>query len=285
MATAYILYNPLSGKGDCLENAMFLEVYIDDDVTYIDITRIKNYSVFISSLEADDYIIIAGGDGTLNRFINDTSSLSIPQEILYFPTGTRNDFACDLRKSAYTNPFPINKYLEHLPTVEVKGKAYHFINAVGFGIDGYCCQVGDELRKQPDKKINYTSIAAKGLLGSFNPRNAKVTVDGSSYNYKKVWIAPTLNGRYYGGGMMAAPNQERLSEDQTISLMLFHGAGRLKTFCIFPTIFRGTHVKHKRQVAIFNGHEITVEFDRPTPLQIDGETILDVTSYTARSAQ
>ena len=84
---------------------------------------------------------------------------------------------------------------------------------------------------------------------------------------------------------MAAPNQERLSEDQTISLMLFHGAGRLKTFCIFPTIFRGTHVKHKRQVAIFNGHEITVEFDRPTPLQIDGETILDVTSYTARSAQ
>jgi len=27
-----------------------------------------------------------------------------------------------------------------------------------------------------------------------------------------------------------------------------------------------------------------VEFDRPTPLQIDGETILDVTNYTARSA-
>jgi len=27
-----------------------------------------------------------------------------------------------------------------------------------------------------------------------------------------------------------------------------------------------------------------VEFDRPTPLQIDGETILDVTKYTARAA-
>jgi hypothetical protein len=35
---------------------------------------------------------------------------------------------------------------------------------------------------------------------------------------------------------------------------------------------------------LHTGHEITVEFDQPTPLQIDGETILDVTSYTAKSA-
>ena len=38
-------------------------------------------------------------------------------------------------------------------------------------------------------------------------------------------------------------------------------------------------------VAVHTGHEITVEFDRPTPLQIDGETILNVTRYTARAAQ
>lgn len=285
MATAYILYNPLSGRENCLENAKNLEVYLDDDVTYIDITRIKSYSVFIDGLETDDYLIIAGGDGTLNRFVNDTAGISIPHEILYFPTGTGNDFACDLRRSAYTNPFPINEYLTQLPTVEVKGKTYRFLNAVGFGIDGYCCQVGDELRKLPNKKVNYTSIAIKGLLGKFSPRNAKVTVDGETYNYKKVWIAPTLNGRYYGSGMMAAPKQDRLSEERTISLMLFHGAGRLRTLCIFPSIFKGTHVKHKKQVAILTGHEITVEFDRPTPLQIDGETILDVTRYTARSAQ
>ena len=41
---------------------------------------------------------------------------------------------------------------------------------------------------------------------------------------------------------------------------------------------------HKNMVAVHTGDEITVEFDRPTPLQIDGETILDVTKYTARSA-
>ncbi|HEY8421918.1 MAG TPA: hypothetical protein VIL05_09300 [Thermoclostridium sp.] len=37
-------------------------------------------------------------------------------------------------------------------------------------------------------------------------------------------------------------------------------------------------------VDIFTGHEITVEFDRPAALQIDGETVSKVTSYTAVSS-
>ena len=37
-------------------------------------------------------------------------------------------------------------------------------------------------------------------------------------------------------------------------------------------------------VAVHTGNEITVEFDQPTPLQIDGETVLNVTRYSAWSA-
>ena len=36
-------------------------------------------------------------------------------------------------------------------------------------------------------------------------------------------------------------------------------------------------------VQILTGHEITVRFDRPTALQIDGETILGVTEYSVRA--
>ena len=84
--------------------------------------------------------------------------------------------------------------------------------------------------------------------------------------------------------MIAAPEQDRLSEDRRLSLMLFHGAGRLRTLCAFPSIFKGEHVKKTKMVTVLTGHRITVEFDRPTPLQIDGETILDVSSYSAASA-
>ena len=37
-------------------------------------------------------------------------------------------------------------------------------------------------------------------------------------------------------------------------------------------------------VAIREGKQITVKFDRPVALQIDGETILGVTEYTVESA-
>ena len=251
---------------------------------YFDVTRITNYESFLQGLNNDDYLVICGGDGTLNRFINNTANFDIPQDIMYFPMGSGNDFARELSTEPIESPVSIKKYLENLPSVEVKGKTYHFLNGVGFGIDGYCCEVGDKLRAIPGKKVDYTGIAIKGLLFKFDARNAKVTVDGQEYTYKKVWIAPTMHGKYYGGGMIPTPEQNRLNPDGTLSVLLFHGGGRLHTLCVFPSIFKGEHIKHKKMVAVHTGHKITIEFDRPTPLQIDGETIVDVTSYTATSA-
>ena len=277
MSKGYVIYNPLAGNGKAKEDSQLLQMVLDEQLEYYDMTRITNYAAFISGMEKEDYLVIVGGDGTLNRFVNDTNGLEIAQEIVYYPTGTGNDFAKDMGMGE--NPHPITAYLKDLPTVEVNGKRYRFINGVGFGIDGYCCEVGDELRKIPGKKVNYTGIAIKGLLFHFAPRNAKVTVDGKEYAYKKVWIAPTMHGKFYGGGMIPTPKQDRDSGE--LSLMLFHGAGRIRTLCVFPSIFKGEHIKHTKMVAVHTGKKITVEFDRPTPLQIDGETILGVTQYTA----
>lgn len=169
-----------------------------------------------------------------------------------------------------------------MPVVTVNGKKYRFLNGVGYGIDGYCCEIGDMMReKDSTKKINYTTIAIKGLLFGYKPTNAKVTVDGKEYNFKKVWICPTMVGRYYGGGMLPAPNQHREDRNDHISVSVLHGSGKLKTLMIFPSIFTGKHIKHTKNVCVLEGKHITVEFDRPTPLQIDGETILNVTKYEA----
>ena len=281
MAKGYVIYNPLAGNGKAKEDSQLLQMVLDEQLEYYDMTRITNYAAFIGGMEKEDYLVIVGGDGTLNRFVNATDGLEIAQEILYFPTGTGNDFAKDMGMGE--NPHSITAYLKDLPSVEVNGKRYRFINGVGFGIDGYCCQVGDELRKIPGKKVNYAGIAIKGLLFHFAPRNATVTVDGKEYTYKKVWIAPTMHGKFYGSGMIPTPKQDRSSGK--LSLMLFYGAGRLRTLCVFPSIFKGKHVKHTKMVAVHTGKEITVEFDRPTPLQIDGETILGVTQYTAYAAK
>lgn len=281
MPKAYVFYNPLARSGHCRETAELLSVAISDELVYCDMTKDETYEKSLFELQEEDYLILCGGDGTLNRFINLTEGLSIPNEILYFPSGSGNDFAHDLGRSFADTPFPISQYIKDLPFVEVNGRRCRFLNGVGYGIDGYCCEIGDKLREESSKPVSYSSIAIKGLLFHYKPTAAHVTVDGIPHSYKKVWLAPTMNGRFYGGGMMPTPGQDRSSADRTLSLMVLHDSGKLKTLMVFPSIFEGRHVQHKEMVDVLTGHDITVEFDRPTALQIDGETISGVTSYHA----
>ncbi|MBQ6825146.1 MAG: diacylglycerol kinase family protein [Clostridia bacterium] len=285
MSKGYVLYNLKAGFETNLENIKLVEGKINSELEFLNIVSIEDYKEFFSKLEADDFIILCGGDGTINRFVNETEGIEIKNDILYYPFGTGNDFAADLGYKKGSKPFSINEYIKDLPTVTVKDKTYRFINGVGYGIDGYCCEVGDKIKENSNKKVNYTSIAIKGLLFHYKPTNATVTVDGKTNTYKKVWIAPTMHGRYYGGGMIPTPNQDRKNINGTLSTMIFHSSGKLKTLMLFPSIFKGEHIKHTKLVEILEGKEITVEFDRPTALQIDGETILDVISYTAISAK
>ncbi len=284
MATGYILTNLKAGNGNSAKDIANLDTYFKEPLIFTDVTKISDYRTFLAGLNEDDFIVVTGGDGTLHHFANNTAELKLPKRVLYYPTGTGNDFARELGKAYGEPPFDIGEYLTNLPTVEVNGKSHRFLNGIGFGIDGYCTEVGDRLRSNGKKKINYTLIAIRGLLWGFPPVHAKVTVDGNTHSYDRVWIAPTMFGKCYGGGMYPTPNQDRTKKDQTLSLMIFHTAGKIKTLMIFPSIFKGKHIKHTDVVTIFEGKDISVEFDRPSPLQIDGETISGVRSYHAKAA-
>ncbi|MBR5134082.1 MAG: diacylglycerol kinase family protein [Clostridia bacterium] len=285
MKKQYILFNPLAGHGTAKKEAEILASSYESPVL-CDITAIDDHAAFFEQLDSDDCLVVCGGDGTISRFAQAVHHHNVKNDIFYFAVGSGNDFARDIGQVSSAVPTtPINQYLTNLPTVTVKGKDYVFVNGIGYGLDGYCCEVGDKQRETSAKPVNYTTIAIKALLFHYKSTNAKVTIDGETRTYKRVWIAPTMNGRYYGGGMMPTPNQDRLNNDRALSLMVFHNASNIRTLCILPSIFKGKHVKHKNIVDIMVGHDITVEFDRPVTLQIDGETVLNVTSYHAVSAK
>ena len=280
----YVLYNSIAGQGRAEEVANSIHTQLDGEVAGLaDMTKITNYSAFLSD-KSDCTLVICGGDGTLNRFVNDTEHIELDNEIYYCATGSGNDFLRDIGGEA-GKPVKITEYLKDLPIVEVCGKSSRFINGVGYGIDGYCCEEGDKLRAAGEKNINYTSIAIKGLLFHYKPTSATVTVDGVEHKYKKVWIAPTMNGRFYGGGMMPTPEQSRDAKDGTLSVLVFHRSSKLKTLMIFPSLFKGEHLKNKKYIELLKGKDITVEFDSPAPLQIDGETVVGVMKYRAYGTQ
>ncbi len=281
-----VLYNPVAGKNTPDAALDALKTVFDPEThAFFDVRKIEDVSAFLAGLDPDAKVILCGGDGTLNCFVNAIDGTSYTQELFYYPAGSGNDFMHDVEKTGVKAPVPLAQYIKDLPVVTVKGKTYRFINGIGFGIDGYCCEVGDKMRAVSDKPVNYTSIAIKGLLFHYRPTKATVTVDGKTFTYDRVWIAPTMNGRFYGGGMMPAPSQDRLSEARSLSLNVMHNCGKLKILTIFPSLFKGEHLKHSKQAALHVGHDITVTFDRPVSLQIDGETVLEVTEYRAQSVK
>lgn len=279
-----ILFNPHAGNEHGEGEVKVLEELLrkDGEVKTDDITKIPAYPEYFASLDPEEILVICGGDGTVNRFVNECGELP-ENEISYYAAGTGNDFANDLgiKKGEITE---LKRYLKNLPTVTVNGMTKKFINGIGYGIDGYCCEEGDRIReKKPGEKINYTSIAIKGLIYKHKPANAEIIIDGEVRHYKKVWLAPTMKGKYFGGGMMPTPGQDRLDPEGKVSVMVCHDASKMKALLMFPNIFTGEHLKYKDIIETFKGKEVTVRFDRPTALQIDGETVKGVTEYSVKA--
>jgi len=279
----YILFNPLSNnRNGTSASTEVKELFRGYETKIEDITKISNAASYVMNLDKEDIVVICGGDGTVQRFANQAYGLKFPQKIYYYRSGTGNDFAHDLENAPkYMDKLiELKKYLESLPVVLINGERKYFINGIGFGIDGYCCSVGDEMRANSLEKINYAAIAIKGCLGKFKPCGGTVTVDGVEKKYKKIWLAPSMIGKYYGGGMMVAPDQDRLNTEKTLTSVVWHRSGKISTLMKFSSIFKGTHVKHKRIVDVRVGHEITVVFNKPQALQVDGETINNVSCYS-----
>lgn len=273
----YVLYNELS-------NNKKAKVTVDEYVKglteeYESYNVIGfDFSTFIPNLKKEDTIVLIGGDGTLNHFVNDVDCDALENDVYFLAAGTGNDFLNDVGNGE--RMIKINQYIKNLPVVELNGKSYKFLNGVGFGIDGWCCEEGDRQRAKSDKPVNYTSIAINGLLFKFKRRTATVIVDGEKYVFKRAWLAPAMNGRFYGGGMNVAPMQDRLAENRVLTTVIYTGVSKLVSLIRFPNIFKGQLQKFKT-VHTYQGKEIEVIFDKPCAAQIDGETILNVTSYKA----
>ena len=278
----YILFNPLADNGQGGKTKDLAKEKLKNrfgDLVEQNLLEIDKEK-FLKDLHEEDNLVLVGGDGTVNRFANEIQGYEIKNNIYLFKAGTGNDFLRDVEKDIDEDGLLLlNKYLEKLPHVIINGKTTYFINGIGFGIDGKVCEVADDMKAKGKKKINYSGIAIKLALFKFKCPNATVKVDGHEFKYKRVWLTSAMNGRFYGGGMMVAPSQDR--SKSKLSMVCMHGGSRIKCLIVFVGIFKGNHVKHKEMVNIIEGNRIEVTFDKPTALQIDGETIRNVTSYVA----
>lgn len=276
----YILLNPLAGhdmngyRAHKLCERLGVPPEDCKDVTKI------NYMKFFETLAPQDSVIICGGDGTLARFAMFAKSNSIKNDVFYCATGEVNDFIRDLDLAEQDDLVKVNHYVKNLPIATVNGKEYALLNGIGMGVDASARARELEMRSRNLKNAKHGSIVAGLLLFRMKPRVATVTIDGVTGTFKNVWCAQTLIGRY-SAGLMSAPKQKRVG-DGKLTLFLMRGIGRFKALMVYNLAQRGEHVKHKDMCKLLRGKDITVTFDKPTSIQINGEIIENVTEYRVR---
>ncbi len=282
----YVLYNPLASNKSGEAKARSINQKCPNPYyEFVDITSLdKNELDEIMSSEYE--VILSGGDGTLNRFINLVGEDVPDKPIMFYPSGSGNDFMRDVGTSLEEGQLlRLNEYIKNLPVISVNGEKHRFINGAGYGIDGYACAMVEKKMKGSGKKGSYTLEAFLGFMHSYKPGKAKLTIDGQTHEFENVWMISAMQGRYFGGGVMIAPNQDRLNPEHTVSVVVISSKSRIRALTAFPSIFKGKHLKYTELVHVFTGKDVSVEVDEPASLQIDGEPVHGVTIYTVNTAK
>ena len=255
-----LVYNPLArgNRGDKSLNEVIKK--IDGDYHTYNVLEIEDYEAFINQFNAEDKVIVIGGDGTLSIFANNIRHIDVIPEVYFYAGGTGNDFMRN-----YALDFvPYEKQIDKV--IAIGDIERIMINGFGVGVD---CEVIERTEKLKRKNEFSYFIATIKSFFSYKPTTAKLTVDGKTFKYDKCWLIVAQNGTNFGGGMNVTP--EAKNNDGLLDVCVVHSISRLKLLYHFPKVYKGKHVKLTKYFTIIQGRDIEIEMGKPRMHQVDGD--------------
>ena len=256
-----------TGKGAAAQ----IEAYLREKGATVTTVRL-NRSVDASA-EVDAHckgmkgVIVAGGDGTLNRATRGLLACGLPLGVV--PLGTANDFARTLGLPTETEAaleVILAGNTREVDVGEVNGHVYLNVASVGFSAT-IACELTHEA-KQRWGVLGYALTTLK-TLAKARPFGATLICDGEVRHVRTLQVA-VGNGIFYGGGLKiaedAAPDDGRLD---TYSLELAHVSELL---ALWPMLKTGTHAAWPT-VQTASGAQVELYTRRPQPVNADGELV------------
>ena len=242
--------------------------------------------------EGHDLIIAVGGDGTINEVVNGFFAPCVPGEAVrplnpgaalgFLPRGTGGDLrrtvglegnlaACAGRLSGASKQVDVGR-VDYVDT-EGQPASRLFLNVGEAGVGAKVVEIVNSSSKLLGGKLTFMLASVRALIG-WQDLPLRVSFDGASAEELSVTTLAIANGRFFGGGMMVAP--EARLDDGLFHVTIWRGY-TLATFMLKSgSMYDGTHVKLEgtrtataRTVHLAPG----AAAKGPVAIEVDGEQI------------
>ncbi|TDT51321.1 diacylglycerol/lipid kinase family protein [Fonticella tunisiensis] len=217
-------------------------------------------------------IVSVGGDGTLNEVVNGMAGGSAALGII--PGGSGNDFIRSIDS---------HKPLEEVIVDVIKGipervdlglcNGRYFINVGSVGFDAEVVIKTESAKRFFSGKAAYVA-ALLNTIFTYKGKMIRIEVDGKAIETNTLLIA-IANGRYYGGGMIPAPEAD--IKDGCFDICHIRMVSKLKIFALFPRFMKGKHGSIN-EVSFYRSKRVKLSSNESLSINIDGEIIKDNTA-------
>ncbi|MDP4144423.1 MAG: YegS/Rv2252/BmrU family lipid kinase [Bacillota bacterium] len=271
MKKVKFIYNPFSG-----ENVIITEI---DRV--IKVHQSYGYSVtpyrismessiqnaFQDIHEGYNYILIAGGDGTVDNIVNEMKRLNINLPIGILPVGTANDFAKFIGMPQNVE-MACEQIMNSKPRKIDLGKINdkYFINVASTGLFTDVSQKTDVNVKNTMGKLAYY---LKGIEQLPNFRKLKIKVNSKDMNFDgDMYLMLVFNGQTAGNLKFA---YKAVVDDGLLDIIVIKAGMVIDMFNLFIKMLKGEHLEDVNGLVYFKTDELIVECNENIVTDIDGE--------------
>lgn len=265
-----LIYNPYSGENAILKELdVIMEMHQKKGYQVVPyrIERGKDVKEALDIVdESYKYILIAGGDGTVDTVVNAMMEKNIDLPIAILPVGTANDFGKFINMPRNVEG-ALEKILSSEPVPVDIGRINqkYFINVASTGLFTDISQKTDVNLKNTIGKLAYY---LKGIEELPNFRKLKVKITSKELTYDgDMYLLLVFNGQTAGNLKLATRADVR---DGFLDVIVIKAVPVYEILPLFIKILKGEHLDSEK-VVYFKTDDVLIESDEDIVTDIDGE--------------
>lgn len=270
MKKVKFIYNPYSGENiilNELDKVLKIHQQSGYQVVPYRIQRDKDVLEAFDDIDSDfAYILIAGGDGTVDSVVNAMMKKNIKLPIAILPVGTANDFAKFIGMS-FNIKEACKKIVKSTPKAVDIGKINdkYFINVASTGLFTDVSQKTDVNLKNTIGKLAYY---IKGIEELPNFRRLKVSLRSKEISFDgEMYLLLIFNGQT-AGNFKLATNAD--VSDGMLDVIVFKAVPIIELIPLFIKVLKGEHLNSDK-ILYFKTNDIMIECSEDIVTDIDGE--------------